>query len=36
MRALTTARQVPGEDTGGRDNPFIINQINESDYECKV
>lgn len=36
MRALTTARQVSDEDTGGRDNPFIINLINESDYECKV
>lgn len=34
MRVLTTARQVSDEDTGGRDNPFIINQIN--DYECKV
>ncbi|TCO87421.1 hypothetical protein EV202_1327 [Bacteroides heparinolyticus] len=29
MRALTTPRQAPDKDTDERDNPFIINQINE-------
>ncbi|MGP1538105.1 MAG: hypothetical protein ACTTJB_13270 [Bacteroides heparinolyticus] len=34
MRALTTPRQALDEDAEKKDNPFIINQIN--DYECKV
>ena len=34
MQALTAPRQALDEDAEKKDNPFIINQIN--DYECKV